>query len=365
MRLPALTAITLNPDGGGVAAVARLVRQVMHEEWGPDCPVYELSGTTRAVSAISRVAHRLRFGARVASAEVMGRSSWFFHSHLALARVHRAIPRRLGRPYAVFVYGIEVWSPLARADRRLLEGATLVVACSAHTARRAIEVNPGLPPIVVCPLGLAAEGLATAARASLAGSTVLTVARMASTERYKGHDQMIEALPDLRRHVPDARLVFVGTGDDVERLRRKARDQDVGEHVLFTGFLPDSALRQAYADATVFAMPSRGEGFGLTYLEAMSAGLPCVGSVHDAAPEIIEDGVTGFLIDQGNKAQLVDRLRVLLTDPARRLEMGRHGRDRWEREFTYEQFRSRFLAALRPAFRLRASVEPAHSSVPG
>jgi glycosyltransferase involved in cell wall biosynthesis len=112
-------------------------------------------------------------------------------------------------------------------------------------------------------------------------------------------------------------------------------------------------------------MPSRGEGFGLTYLEAMSAGLPCVGSVHDAAPEIVEDGVTGFLIDQGNKAQLVDRLRVLLTDPARRLEMGRHGRDRWEREFTYEQFRSRFLAALRPAFRLRASVEPAHSSVPG
>jgi phosphatidyl-myo-inositol dimannoside synthase len=364
-RLPALTAITLNPDGGGVATVARLVRQVMQEEWGPDCAVYELSRTARAVPFVDRVAQRLRFGARVASAELMGRSAWFFHSHLALTRVHRAVPRRLGRPYAVFVYGIEVWSTLTQADRKLLEDATLVVACSAHTARRAIEANPGLPQIAVCPLGLSTAGLAPAAHASLAGSTVLTVARMASTERYKGHDQLIEALPDLRRHVPDARLVFVGTGDDVDRLRRKARDHGVAEHVVFTGFLPDSALRQAYSDATVFAMPSRGEGFGLTYLEAMSAGLPCVGSVHDAAPEIIEDGVTGFLVDQGKKAQLVDRLRVLLTDPARRLEMGRHGRDRWEREFTYEQFRHRFLAVLRPAFRLHTSVEPARSSVPG
>ncbi len=363
--MPALTAITLNPDGGGVATVARLVRQVMHEEWGPECPVYELSRTGRTVPTIDRVAERLRFGARVVSAELMGRSSWFFHSHLALTRVHRVIPRRLGRPYAVFVYGIEVWSPLAEADRRLLEGATLVVACSAHTARRAIEANPGLPPMAVCPLGLSTAGQAPAARASLAGPTVLTVARMASTERYKGHDQLIDALPDLRRHVPDARLVFVGTGDDVERLRTKARDQGVAQHVVFTGFLPDSALRQAYADATVFAMPSRGEGFGLTYLEAMAAGLPCVGSVHDAAPEIIEDGVTGFLVDQGNKTQLVDRLRVLLTDSARRLEMGRHGRDRWEQEFTYEQFRRRFLAVLRPAFRLHASAEPAPSSVAG
>jgi phosphatidylinositol alpha-1,6-mannosyltransferase len=165
--------------------------------------------------------------------------------------------------------------------------------------------------------------------------------------------------------VPEARLVFVGTGDDVERLRAKAQDHGVGDHVRFTGFLPDAALKQAYQDAAVFAMPSRGEGFGLAYLEAMSAGLPCVGSVHDAAPEIIEDGVTGFLVDQANKAQLVDRLRVLLTEPTRRREMGRHGYDRWEREFTYEQFRRRFLAALRPAFRLHRSVEPAPSSVPG
>jgi phosphatidylinositol alpha-1,6-mannosyltransferase len=362
---PALTAITLNPDGGGVATVARLVRKVMHEEWGPACPVYELSDSARTAPFARRAAERVRFGARVTAAELTGRASWFFHSHLALTRVHRVVPRRLGRPYAVFVYGIEVWTRLTSTDRRLIEDATLVVACSAHTARRALEVNPGLPSFSVCPLGHSVAGPAPSARTPLAQHVVLTVGRMVSTERYKGHDQLIEALPVLRRDVPDARLVFVGTGDDVDRLRRKAQDCGVGEHVTFTGFLSDDALRQAYADASVFAMPSRGEGFGLTYLEAMAAGLPCIGSVHDAAPEIIEDGVTGFLIDQQDNAQLVDRLRTLLTDPSRRNAMGGRGRVRWEQEFTYEQFRRRFLAVLRPAFRGHVSAQPAPWSVPG
>jgi phosphatidylinositol alpha-1,6-mannosyltransferase len=275
------------------------------------------------------------------------------------------VPRRLGRPYAVFVYGIEVWSPLAPRDRRLLEDATLVVACSSHTARRAHEVNPALPSFSICHLGHSTSGPVPALPSPSDGSTVLTVARMASTERYKGHDQLIEALPDLLRDVPDARLVFVGTGDDVERLRGKAQAAGVGERVTFPGFLSDTALRQAYAEAAVFAMPSRGEGFGLTYLEAMSTGLPCIGSVHDAAPEIIEDGVTGFLVDQQNKAQLVDRLRLLLTDPSRRKAMGGLGRRRWEQRFTYEEFRRRFLDVLRPAFGPDVSVSPAPSSVTG
>jgi phosphatidylinositol alpha-1,6-mannosyltransferase len=360
---PALTAITLNPDGGGIATVARMVRKVMQEEWGSDCPVYELSGSAQGLSFAQRTADRVRFGARVAAAELTGRASWFFHSHLALTRVHRAVPRHLGRPYAVFVYGIDVWSTLAPSDRRLLEGAALVVACSSHTAHRALEVNPRLPSFSVCHLGHSVDVVLPAPQAALSRFTVLTVARMASTERYKGHDQLIEALPELQRHVPDARLVFVGTGDDVDRLRRKARDCGVGDRVTFTGFLSDSALRQAYADAAVFAMPSRGEGFGLTYLEAMAAALPCIGSVHDAAPEIIEDGVTGFLIDQQNKAQLVDRLRLLLSDPSRREDMGGRGRRRWQQHFTYEQFQRRFLGILRPAFGAQASAEPARSPV--
>lgn len=362
---PGLTAITFNHDGGGVAAVARLVRRVFEDEWGSECAVYELSPTAVPPSAIGRTAGRLRFGARVAAAEVTGQSDWLFHSHLAVARVQRFIPRRLSRPYAVFLHGIEVWTPLTLSERRLLAGAALVVTNSAHTARRAADANPGLPAIAVCPLGLATATAGRPSAAAADGVTVLTVARMASTERYKGHDQLLEALPRLRRRVADARLIFAGAGDDVARLKRKAHDLGVGDHVVFTGFLPEDELRRAYANASVFAMPSRGEGFGLTYLEAMAAGLPCVGSVHDAASEIIEDGVSGFLIDQSNTAALADRLALLLADSARRAEMGRRGRERFEREFTYEHFRRRFVRVIGGAFAVNVTAESLSSSVAG
>jgi phosphatidylinositol alpha-1,6-mannosyltransferase len=361
-RLPGLTAITLGEEGGGVAAVARLVRRVMQDEWGRECPVYELSPTAMGAPSIARTAARVGFGARVAVAELAGRSSWLFHSHLGVARVQQYIPRALGRPYAVFLHGIEVWSPLAASDRRLLDEAALVITNSEHTSRRAREANPWLPPVAVCPLAYGSAADVPATTNSPAAPVVLTVARMASTERYKGHDQLIDALPALHRDVPGARLIFVGTGDDVVRLQKKARELGVDGHVTFTGFLSDTSLREAYREAAVFAMPSRGEGFGLTYLEAMSAGLPCVGSRQDAASEIIEDGRTGYLVDQDDVAGLADRLRRLLSDPSLRAELGAHGQERWAREFTYEQFRRRLLRVLATAFPM-ADVETIQPSV--
>jgi phosphatidylinositol alpha-1,6-mannosyltransferase len=314
---------------------------------------------------VPRTVGRIRFGLRLASAEATGRVAWIFHSHLAVARVQRVITSRLRCPYAVFLHGIEAWETLGAADRAVLDDAALIVTNSIHTARRAVAANPGLSPITVCPLGFSSPDHAAVAPESRRAPTILTVARMAASERYKGHDQLIDALPDVLRHVPDARLVFVGTGDDVDRLQHRASASGVGAHVTFTGFLPDDALQRAYAEASVFAMPSRGEGFGLAYLEAMASGLPCVGSVHDAASEVIDDGVTGYLVDQQDTAEIAARLSGLLTNPERRVEMGRRGRERWAREFTYAHFRRRLVAALDAPFRPYGARASQPSSVHG
>jgi glycosyltransferase involved in cell wall biosynthesis len=97
-------------------------------------------------------------------------------------------------------------------------------------------------------------------------------------------------------------------------------------------------------------MPSRDEGLGLVYLEAMAHGLPCIGSVHDAATEVIDDGVTGYLVDQSDATQLADRIGALLSDEATRLEMGARGLARWQRRFTYDQFRDRLLSLVLASF---------------
>ena len=96
----------------------------------------------------------------------------------------------------------------------------------------------------------------------------------------------------------------------------------------------------------MFAMPSRGEGFGLVYLEAMTYGLPCIGATQDAAGEIIDDGVTGFLVDQADTADIADRIVMLLENEDLRRTMGDEGRRRLEREFSYEQFSRRLLTQI-------------------
>jgi phosphatidylinositol alpha-1,6-mannosyltransferase len=110
-------------------------------------------------------------------------------------------------------------------------------------------------------------------------------------------------------------------------------------------------------------MPSRNEGFGLVYLEAMAHGLPCVGSDEDAAREIIVDGETGYLVKQSDQAALRDRLIGLLTDATLRRTLGLGGRARLAREFSYDRFSSRLGTALDAAFGMPARrAEPSARS---
>ena len=179
---------------------------------------------------------------------------------------------------------------------------------------------------------------------------VLIVGRMAAQERYKGHDELIAIWRDVLAAVPHARLVIAGDGDDRARLETLAREQGLGDRVVFTGFISRDALDALYRQAALFAMPSRGEGFGLVYLEAMAHGLACVGSTHDAAGEIVIDGETGVLVgdDPGALARaIVDLLR----DPETRRRFGAAGRRQVEARFTFDHFRGRLAAAVTPGVR--------------
>jgi phosphatidylinositol alpha-1,6-mannosyltransferase len=344
-------AITLDPAGGGVAAASRMMWRVIHDRWQNDARLMTLRddgvGTERA-SLLSR----LRFATSVASAEVRGPRPGLLFSHLSLGRVQQWFPARMRKPYMVYLHGIEAWRPLSRADRDLLDGASLLMANSGYTARRVAEAQGLKHPIEVCPLALAPDGTPPNThriaqwRDRIGALAVLTVGRMDAAERYKGHDQLLEAWPSVKARVPGARLVFAGTGDDVARLVSKAQHLGLGHDVVFTGFLEQGDLDALYAASAVFAMPSRDEGFGLVYLEAMSHGLPCIGSVHDAAGDVIADGTSGYLVDQADARGLAARIADLLDDSARREAMGAEGLARLRRQFTYPHFRDRLLTLI-------------------
>jgi phosphatidylinositol alpha-1,6-mannosyltransferase len=112
------------------------------------------------------------------------------------------------------------------------------------------------------------------------------------------------------------------------------------------GFVPDHALEACYAQATVFAMPSRGEGFGLVYIEAMRHGLPVIASVHDAAPEVVRDGQTGYTVNLDRPEELPERLIHLLKDRAHGQQLGQNGQRRWAEHYRYCHFQERFRPIL-------------------
>jgi glycosyltransferase involved in cell wall biosynthesis len=97
----------------------------------------------------------------------------------------------------------------------------------------------------------------------------------------------------------------------------------------------------------VFALPSRAEGFGLVYLEAMACGKPVIGGAHGGAPEVVEDGKTGYLVQHGDAGQLATSLETLLADPALAKQMGARGRERVERDFRFSVFAQSLNKILR------------------
>ena len=143
---------------------------------------------------------------------------------------------------------------------------------------------------------------------------------------------------------------MVGRGDDVDRLRAKAAALGLGRSVHFPGFLPDAALRAVMRHAAVFAMPSRGEGFGLVYLQAMRAGIPCLGSRDDAAGDVISGRGDGpARAASGSRG---DR-RGHCATAHRRADATAHGRRRpapVREHVQYPRFRARLGGILARAF---------------
>lgn len=350
---PGLGVITLAPAGGGVAYLGRLTQRALADLSGTPPVTAELS--PRKLGTVTP-AEGTRFLLQLAAAQARGATDWWIFNHVGVARAQARLPGFVRRPYALWLCGVEAWEPDPGAGRlAAMRGAALRIAISRHTAARVAETHPQVGPVRVCPLALLppeppSGSVDADLLARIGPRAVAIVGRMAAAERYKGHDQLLECWPAVRDRIPGAQLVIVGAGDDADRLRAKAGELGISESTLFTGFVSDATREAILARAAAFAMPSRGEGFGLVYLEAMKLGVPCVGSNADAAREVVADGETGFTVDPEDRDSIAAALVRLLGDAELARRLGDAGRGRYESIYTYERFRARFGAVLGEMF---------------
>jgi phosphatidylinositol alpha-1,6-mannosyltransferase len=241
------------------------------------------------------------------------------HLHqLPIAWLARTVNPRL--KYQLVAHGIEVWRPYSLLERRALLGADRILCISEYTRRQMLRFCPELQAtrLAVLPNTLdphfAPELNNQVSQAPFALPRILTVGRLSSNDTYKGFDTLIEAMPFIRRDYPTARLRIVGKGDDQPRLAALATRLGVAGSVDFLGPIADEALRAEYAACDLFALPSRKEGFGLVYLEAMIYGKPCIGARAGGVPEVINDAV-GQLVEYGNLADLAAAVSDLVRHP--------------------------------------------------
>jgi phosphatidyl-myo-inositol dimannoside synthase len=325
------------PAFGGIQLVAtRVVENLHHFE--PRVVTFDHSGAEAFDEAAGIVIRRtphssipkvsnLLFNAGALREARRFRPDLILSVHIVASPAASFVRATAGVPYVQYLHADEVpdrpW-----LSRLAVTRAAENIAVSRYTFELAIEAGADPKRVNRIPPGVDLPSSRRAARSEQ--PTVVTLARL--TDRYKGHDVMIRALPRILDRVPDTRWVVVGDGPLHGELVRLAHDQGVADSILFTGSVSDEE-RDTWLDrAHVFAMPSRlplrgrgGEGFGIVYLEAGGHSLPVVAGNVAGALDAVVEGETGLLVDPTSPHAVADAVLELLLDPPRADALGRAG----------------------------------------
>ncbi len=227
--------------------------------------------------------------------------------------------------------------------RRYLRYVDRIFAIS-NALRDAMEQN-GIKPVSVIHNGIEADEWKIEQTAvqhfrekhNLVNKRILLFSGRLSSS--KGGAKVIEALRSIVREVPDAVLLVVGTIDEYARsMQRYADASGVGAHLIFSGWINRNEIKYAYGVADVVLMPSIYlEPFGRISIEAMAAGKPVVGTCFGGTPEVVEDGVTGYIVNPLHPEEIAVKTIDLLKNSEKAVQFGKAGHARLLERFSLEE----------------------------
>lgn len=294
---------------------------------------------------------------------VFWRPDIILYGHILLSPL--ALATRLLSPRSrnlLIVHGWEVWREPFRRRVPLWErvvvrlGIDEIVSVSQLTMRRMREAYQ-LPAerFHLLPNAVDVDSSVQAHRAADPGQgNILTVTRLVRNTSYKGCGTVIRAMPQVLARLPEATYHVVGEGEGRVGLEALAGQMGVSHRVRFHGRVSEQELQRIYQSADVFILPSKGEGFGIVYLEAWKYGVPVIAGNQDAGAEVVTHGYNGLCVDPDSPDQIAAALIELLSDSHRAAEMGEAGRRTIAEKYTHEVFRARLAAILG---RKRAQIE--------
>ncbi len=260
----------------------------------------------------------LIFSTQIISKGIQQRPDLIITTHLNFTVAAYWLKRLTGIPYWTVAHGIEAWDIKNAAIKTALQHADRILAVSKYTHDRLLqEQNLDPNKVSILPNTFNPNRFKRAPKPTYLlekyhlqpeQPIILTVSRLAAAERYKGYDQILRALPQIRLPIPDVHYIIVGKGDDQPRIEQLITRLGLQDCVTLAGFVPDKQLCDYYNLCDVFAMPSTREGFGIVYLEALACGKPVLGGNQDGAIDALCHGELGALVNPEDIQEITEAI---------------------------------------------------------
>jgi len=263
-------------------------------------------------------------------------------------------------PFIALGHGVEVWQIQRGQVRHALRAADRLLAVSEFTRKKmasalsissdAIEVLPNTFDVEKFAPGPKPHFLLKRYGLRPDQPVILTVARLASVEKYKGYDQVLRTLPALKKVFPDVRYILGGRGSDRSRVLKLINELGLTDSVMLAGYIPDYELRAFYNLCNVFVMPSKGEGFGIVFLEALACGKPVIAGNRDGSVDAVLNGRLGVLVNPESVDEISTALIQVLskTHPLRILQQPEELRRAVIDAYGYGRFVERLQPLIKP-----------------
>ena len=229
-----------------------------------------------------------------------------------------------GTKLMLIAHGIEVWHSFPWWKKKMLRQCNLVLPVSDFTKRTMVKeyqlpeekmmvINNCLDPFLQAPKP---QQLLDRYGINTGDIVLLTLTRLASTEKYKGYDLVMQAIHDLKEKLPSLKYLIVGKYDapEKERLDKMIAGLGLQQQIILTGFIPDEALAGHYDLADLFIMPSRKEGFGIVFIEAMYYGKPAIAGNMDGSVDALHNGEFGLLINPNSQQEITDAIVEVISN---------------------------------------------------
>ena len=330
----------IREGAGGIQAFSRVYVQAIRESFpearirvfvkndapGVDDPLVGIGIVFHSVSQYPSWLRTLALVLQGLSLGLWERPQVAVATHLHFLPALRLLHWLRGVKVMSVLHGIEAWDLSGGLRVKAMRAADHLLAVSHHTRQVVIDsydIDPA--KISVVPNTFDTERFTPGPKPAYLleryglrsdQPVLLTVSRLARSERYKGHRRVLLALKAIRREFPTVRYLVAGTGDDFSSLRDEVKKLGLQECVILAGQVPGGELPDHYRLCDAFVMPSSKEGFGIVFLEAMASGKPVVAGNTDGSVDALDGGRLGRLIDPSDSTEIAKAVcEVLARQP--------------------------------------------------